>query len=136
MDETSPALERLRAMDAHLLEPELFARVVESLPDALVIVGADGNVAFFNGQAELLFGWHRSEMLGKCLDVLVPNAARDRHAQLRDGFIGAPRTRPMAAETQLFAQHKNGHEIPVAINLAPIVAPSGTYVMAVVRRRV
>lgn len=132
---TSPAIDRLRAVSEHLLEPELFARMIEELPDALVVVDAEGVVCVFNRAAELVFGYHRSEIMGLSVDALVPDAAKVRHAEHRRGYMSDPRSRPMGSTiASLAGRHKDGHEFPAQINLAPIVAPSGTYVMAVVRR--
>lgn len=135
MTESSQALDRLRAVSDKLIEPELYVRMIEELPDAMVVVDDEGVVRVFNRAAELVFGYHRSEILGLSVDALVPDAVRDSHAAHRAGFMSDPRSRPMgAAVANLAGRHKDGHSFPAQINLAPIVSPSGIYVMAVVRR--
>lgn len=132
---TSPALDRLRTVSEHLLEPELFARMIEELPDALVVVDATGIVRIFNRAAELVFGFHRSEIMGHSVEELIPEGARERHVAHRTGYMADPRSRPMgSAIANLSGRHKDGHEFSAQINLAPIVAPSGIYTMAVIRR--
>lgn len=133
--ETSPEVERLRALTGKLGSPELYERVLETLPDALVIIGADGEIMAFNTQAEFLFGYHRSEVLGRKVEMLVPEALRQQHASHRSGYMEEPRTRPMGEALDLSAQHKSGKLIPVAINLSPITTHEGVYVSAIVRRR-
>jgi PAS domain S-box-containing protein len=135
MPEADQPLARLRSLTETLIGPELFGRLLEALPDALVVVNAGGEVVLFNSQAELLLGYHRSEVIGRSVDMLVPAMARDRHAAHRQRFSEAPQTRPMGSDLQLAAQRKDGSEIPVAINLSPIVSPEGLFTMAVIRRR-
>lgn len=128
-------LQRLRVLTEDLTSPELLVRLVDNLPDALVVVDRHGEIVLFNGMAELLFGYHRSEVLGESVDVLVPEGLRDRHACDRSEFIEEPRSRPMGHDMTLSGRHKDGYEIPVAINLSPLQTPDGLYVSAVIRRR-
>lgn len=135
MTDAEQPLARLRSLTETLVGPELFGRLLEALPDALVVVNAGGEIVLFNSQAELLTGYHRSEVIGRSVDMLVPAMARDRHAGHRAGFAERPQTRPMGNDLPLAAQRKDGSEIPVAINLSPIVSPEGLFTMAVIRRR-
>lgn len=127
-------LDRIRVLSNTLVGPELLEKVVESLPDALVVVDATGSVVIFNSQAELLFGYHRSEVLGASLEMLVPDAVRGRHEGHRRSFMSDPRTRPMAVGQILRCRRRDGSELPVQINLSPLVVPAGTFVAAVIRR--
>lgn len=129
-----PDLERIRELSERVVAPELLAGVVESLPDALVVVDSSGCVVIFNSQAELLFGYHRSEVIGHELEILIPNAVRGRHEAHRSQFMKDPRTRSMGAGLILSCRRRDGSELPVQINLSPIVIPGGTFVAAVVRR--
>lgn len=127
-------LDRIRELTKTLVSPELLLKVVESLPDALVVVDPLGQVVIFNAQAELLFGYHRSAVIGQSLEMLVPDYVRGRHERLREGFMADPRTRPMGQGQVLSCRRHDGSELPVQINLAPIVVPAGTFVAAVLRR--
>ena len=131
----SPALERLRVLNEHLVSPELFYRLLDGLPDALVVVDSTGRVVLFNSQAELLFGYHRSEVIGREVETLIPEGARGRHVKHRESFADAPQARPMGTGLILAARHKDGREIPVSINLSPIVSTDGQYTSAVIRRK-
>jgi len=128
-------LDRLRVLTASLTSPDLLAKLVESLPDALVVVDEGGLVILFNEQAELLFGYHRSEVLGKAVEILVPEAARELHIKHRAGFVAEPRNRPMGLGLNLSGRHKNGSEFPVQINLSPVQTPDGLFVSAVIRKK-
>jgi PAS domain S-box-containing protein len=129
----SPGLRRLKALAEGLVGPELYIRIVEALPDALVIVNSDGEMVLANAQAELLLGYHRSELIGKEVEILIPEQLRERHQSHRMRFMSDPRVRPMGIELKLAARHKDGHELPVEINLSPLVAPEGVFVLAVLR---
>jgi PAS domain S-box-containing protein len=127
-------LERLRALTDDLPNPGLLSQVVESLPDALLVVAADGSVVLFNRQAEMMFGYHRSEVLGRSVDALVPEALRGRHAEHREGFSTNPTPRQVGAGVMLSGRHKDGTEFPVEIGLSPIPTADGLYVSAVIRK--
>jgi rsbT co-antagonist protein RsbR len=135
MPDTSPELRRLRALAEELVGPELFARLIESLPDALVVVNDHSEIVLFNAQAEFLFGYHRSEVIGHEIEILIPEGVRHRHKEHRAGFMAQPRVRPMGLNLSLAGRHKSGTEFPVEINLSPVVAPEGLFCSAVVRPR-
>lgn len=131
----SEELQRLKELSEELILPDLLVRLIEELPDALVVVNESGKVVLFNACAELLFGYHRVEVVGQTIEMLVPEAARDRHRGHRANYMDEPRARPMGLGLPLEARHKTGRTFPVEINLKPIVSTGGTYVSAVVRRR-
>lgn len=134
----SDSLERLRLLIGELPDPDLLARVIDHLPDALVISRGDvsGEVVVFNQAAELLFGYHRSEILGNSVDLLVPEEVREAHGVRRAGYLYDPKVRPMgiAEGAPLLARHRDGTTFPVAINLSPLPTSGGLYVQAVIRR--
>jgi diguanylate cyclase (GGDEF)-like protein/PAS domain S-box-containing protein len=111
----------------------LFGSLLESAPDAIVIVGPDGRIELINAQTEKLFGYARAELVGQTVELLVPEAARSAHAAHRAGFTAAPAFRPMGANMSLRGQRKDGSTFPVEISLSPLETPAGTYVTAAVR---
>ena len=128
------AVERLRTdlVQSRLLG-ERFRRLVESAPDAIVVVDAKGKIVMVNGQAEALFGYPRDEMLGQAVEMLVPDALRGRHIKHRDGFINNSSVRPMGTGMDLSGQRKDGSQVPVEISLSPLEAPEGLMVAAAIR---
>jgi diguanylate cyclase (GGDEF)-like protein/PAS domain S-box-containing protein len=112
---------------------QLFRGLLESAPDAMVIVGQDGRIALVNAQTEKLFGWDRGELVGRPVEVLVPDAVRDRHRGHREGFGRHASFRPMGAGLELHGQRRDGSTFPVEISLAPLVTEEGRFVSAAVR---
>jgi len=132
----SPNLKRLSQLANSLLEPELYMQIVERLPDALVVINASTAVIVFNEQATFLFGYHPSEVIGKRLSMLIPEDRRTIHDQHIARWFSELRARPMGIGLRLEGQDKHNRIFPVEINLSPLVAPSGIYGMAVIRRPV
>jgi PAS domain S-box-containing protein len=110
-----------------------FTGFLEAAPDAMVIMGQDGRIQLINGQAEKLFGYLRSELVGEPIEVLIPLRYRARHPALRDGYFDGPRVRPMGAGVDLHGVRKDGTEFPAEISLGPITTPHGVLVTAAIR---
>jgi PAS domain S-box-containing protein len=110
-----------------------FRHLLESAPDALLLIDSQGKILLVNRQAELVFGFARDELIGKPVEHLVPLALRHTHVQQRDQYFAQPRVRPMHATQGLHGLHKDGHEIPVEISLSPVQGPNGTVVACAVR---
>jgi PAS domain S-box-containing protein len=124
---------RQEAEEALRASEEQFSGLLESAPDAIVIVDADGRIALVNRQTEQLFGYERGELLGQPVEILVPERFHPRHRQHRSGYLAAPGVRPMGAGVQLYARRKDGSEVPVEISLSPLETEQGTLVSAAVR---
>jgi protein-histidine pros-kinase len=114
-------------------QANLFRGILEAAPDAMIIVGQDGRILIVNAQTEALFGWKRSELLGKPMEILVPPRFRAHHPAKRDGYFAAPKARPMGAGLDLYALRKDGSEFPAEISLSPLETPQGRYVTAAIR---
>ncbi|MGB8651928.1 MAG: response regulator [Mycobacteriales bacterium] len=108
-------------------------QLIESLPDAVFVVAQDGTIAFVNGQAEVLFGYDRDELLGLPIETLVPETSRAAHPRHRQGYFRAPQVRPMGAGIDLSGRRKDGTEFPAEISLSSIVSKDRTLVTAAVR---
>jgi PAS domain S-box-containing protein len=99
---------------------DLFRRLLETSPDAVVVVDAKGCILFSNLQVERLFDYPPNALVGKNVDILVPTRVRATHAIHRQRYADAPKLRPMGSGLTLFGQRRDGGEFPVEISLSPV----------------
>ena len=109
-----------------------FRRVVETAPNAIVMIDASGRIEMVNAQAEQIFGYARTEMLGHHVEMLVPERFRANHPALRRSFLTDPHSRPMGAGRDLYGLRKDGSEFPIEIGLNPIETEEGTMVLSAI----
>ncbi len=111
----------------------LTEQLLDSAPDAFVLVDGEGTVLLVNKQAEALFGYERDELAGCPVDDLVPDRARPLHQGRRESYFANPTVRPTGAGLDLSARRKDGSEFPVDISLSWLSTDRGVVVLAAVR---
>jgi PAS domain S-box-containing protein len=111
----------------------LFQGLLEVAPDPIVIVDGHGAIRIVNRQAELAFGYSRAELVGKRVEVLVPENLREVHTDHRTNYQADPHTRPMGIGLELFGRRKDGTLFPVEISLSPLRLDTETLIISIVR---
>jgi len=104
--------------------------VVEALPVGILMVDGTGSIVLVNATAESILGYSRAELIGRPVEILLPERLRVRHVNDRGGYLMNPAQRRMGAGRDLFAVRKDGREIPVEIGLSPAQTPQGGFVLA------
>lgn len=107
--------------------------LLEGLPDAVVIVKKDGTIVFVNTCTEKICGYQRDELLGKSVEILIPDRFRNVHVKHRAAYGAEPLTRPMGVGLEVVARRKDGSEFPVEVTLSPIETGDGIFITSVVR---
>lgn len=120
-------------LDARTQAERKLTAVLEAGPDALVVVGANGAMNLVNRQTETLFGYRREELLGKPVEILMPERFRPQHAGHRLDYSAKPSVRPMGAGLDLHARRKDGSELPVEISLSPLEDEGEMLVVGAIR---
>jgi protein-histidine pros-kinase len=123
----------IRKIDEADISEAYFRMLLESAPDAMIIIDEQGKIAIANAQSEEMFGYGRHEMLGQPVEMLLPDRLRGTHVGHREGFAAQPRLRPMGLGQELLARRKDGSEFPVEISLSPVRSAEGHYVSSVIR---
>ncbi len=107
--------------------------ILELIPDAIVIVNSGGQIIFVNSQAEKVFGYKRDELIGKPVEMLVPERLRDLHVGHRSDYYSRPTPRPMGLCVDIACLRKDGSEFPADISLSPLETEEGFFVISDIR---
>jgi PAS domain S-box-containing protein len=117
----------------HSIPSELARSALDAAPDAMIIIDGSGAIRFANRQVSSLFGYEYGEVVGKPVELLMPQRFHARHIEHREQYRRSGRVRPMGAGLQLFGRRRDGTEFPVEISLSPIEHEQGMLVSAAIR---
>jgi two-component system cell cycle sensor histidine kinase/response regulator CckA len=112
---------------------EMFFQLFQFAPDALIAIDENGCIDRTNVRALSLFGYNRSELIGRPVEILIPDRFAARHVGHRVAFMQAPHAKPMGVQLDVFGRRKDGSDFPVDVVLSPASSPYGRLVLAVVR---
>lgn len=115
------------------MRSERYVQLLDSAPDATVIIGQDGHIQMVSVQAEKLFGYDRTELVGQPLSLLIPERFRPTHQGHVSRFFASPSARPMGRALELYGRRKDGSEIPIEVSLSPQMSGGVVWVSAAIR---
>ncbi len=125
--------DRAHAQREHDRLQQRFADLLESAPDAMVIVDGRGVIQLVNAQTEALFEYGRTELIGAAVEMLIPEESRQAHRAHRAAYTADPKVRPMGAGRRLVGRRQDASTFPVEISLAPLHIEDGMLICAVIR---
>lgn len=128
IEKSEQSMNQLRAQE------QKFRALIESAPDAMVIVDREGKIVLVNEQTERLFRYARHELIGKEVELLIPEKFHKHHVHHKKNYLSKPKNRQMGTlSRQLQGLRKDGSEFPVEINLNPIETEEGFWVSSAIR---
>jgi PAS domain S-box-containing protein len=110
-----------------------FRALLESAPDAIVVINHKGEIVLVNSQTEKLFGYSRIELLGHSIEMLVPEGQRQQHSAHRMKYFQELHVRPMGASLEIYGLRKDGIQFPAEISQSPLQTGRGLLVSSVIR---
>jgi PAS domain S-box-containing protein len=123
----------IREISEAVASEAYFRHILESAPDAMIIVDPKGRIAIANDQAVRIFGYSRQELIGQTVEMLLPEPMRKRHIGHREFYAGDPNIRPMGRGMELLGRRADGSTFPVEISLSPLLSAAGPFVSSVIR---
>ena len=134
LEDTKKKVEELNRCQAEFEKARVkYEKVLDSTPDSMIFVNTQTNIVLVNAQFEKVFGYTQNEVVGKKLDMLIPDRYIKSHSRQVKDYFDHPRVRTMGAYIEIYAKKKNGEEFPADISLSPLQTDEELLVAAAVR---
>ena len=117
----------------HSSSEDQYFQILDTAPDAMIVVGQDEKIVFVNAQTENLFGYKREELLGQRLEALIPERFRSAHGGHIARYFAQPSVRTMGSSLELFGRRADGAELAIEVSLSPVPIAEGIMVSAAIR---
>jgi len=130
---TDSVLLAIEDITEHKKAEAMFRGLLEAAPDAMVIVNRQGDIVLVNAQVEKLFGYGREELIGRKIEILVPERSRQEHAERRSEFSAHPHLREMGVGLELYGLSRDNREFPIDVRLSPLETAEGTLISGAIR---
>ena len=130
---TDSVLLAIEDITEHKKAEAMFRGLLEAAPDAMVIVNRQGDIVLVNTQVEKLFGYGREELIGRKIEILVPERSRQEHAERRSDFSAHPHLREMGVALELYGLSRDNREFPIDVRLSPLETLEGTLITGAIR---
>ena len=121
------------SMGPHSVRVDRYRQILDTAPDAMIVLDLDGIISFANLQTENLFGYSRADLLGKPLETLIPERYRGAHANHLAHYFAKPSTRHMGSGLALFGRRIDGSEMDIEVSLSPVYGNGDMLVCAAIR---
>ena len=108
-------------------------RVLQALPDPVLVTDTRGVIELVNDQAVALFGYPAAELVGQPVERLVPQGLREMHRRHRSAYVAVDHPLPMSTGPSVVAARKDGGLVPVEVRISALTLPTGRAVLAVIR---
>ncbi|MDH4232542.1 MAG: ATP-binding protein [Nitrospirota bacterium] len=110
-----------------------YDKIIEFAPDAMVFLNREGKIVYINVQLVKMFGYDEEELVGRDLEILIPERFRATHRRNVASFFSAPGVRPMGAGMEIFGLKKDGTEIETDVSLSHLETDVGLLAIADIR---
>ena len=121
-----------RLAERSRLEAARFRTLLEASPEAMIVSDQRGEIAIVNSRAQEVFGYTREELLGRPIEILLPERLRGAHLGHREAYYAKPVNRSMGAGRDLVGLRKDGAEFPIEVSLGPVETDLGVVVSTVI----
>jgi PAS domain S-box-containing protein len=120
------------SVDVNALGSEIFRLAVEACPSGMIVVSGGGAIVMINGEVERLFGYRREELLGRPVEILLPESLRGKHTKQRGVFMQHPDARHLGMRRDFVGRRKDSSEIPIEVGLNPIRAANDVLILCAI----